>query len=104
MTTLQTGIACGTLVTLIAGGMVGLDNFFARKKHLKFLAVRTDQHILYDRLDREKSNMRSYEYDYGKDCVNAPPDKKEICDDTKSEIDKVKKQIDQIPGEVEKMY
>jgi hypothetical protein len=104
MTPVQTGIACGTLITLIAGAMVGLDGFFARKNHLKFLAMRTDQHILFDRLDREKSNLRSYEYDYGKDCETAPQDKKEICDETKNEIEKINKRIEQIPGEVEKMY
>ena len=104
MTRMETGIASVTLVTLIAGGMVGLDSFFARKNHLKFLAIRTDQHILYDRLDREQSNLRSYEYDYGKDCATAPPEKKQICDETKAEIKKINKKIEQIPGEVEQMY
>jgi len=32
---IKVAIASATLITLIAGGMVGLDDFFARKNHLK---------------------------------------------------------------------
>lgn len=101
---MKMAIASASLITLIAGGMVGLDSFFARKNHLKFLAIRTDQHILFDRLDREQATYRGYEFEYGEDCKEAPQQKREKCGETKGEIDKIKKQIDRIPGEVEQMY
>jgi len=101
---MKIAIASMTLVTLIAGGMVGLDNFYARKNHLKLVAIRLDQQILYDKLDREKCNYRRLEQQYGDNCKDGDDRAKQECDETKTEIERVRKKIDAIPDEVEKMY
>ena len=112
---IKMGIACVTLITLIAGGMVGLDSFFARKEvnqeqhhflktKIQLVDVSQRQQIYYDRFDREEAILRDYEDQYGEDCVNASASKKSKCDRSKREIKKAEDLLDKVPDTVEKMY
>jgi hypothetical protein len=112
---IKTGIACASLITLIAGAMVGLDSFFARKevnqaehltlkKKTMLVDMRLQQQIYYDRIDREEAILRDYESQYGDDCVNAPSEKRAKCDRAKREIKKAEDAVEKVPEMVEKTY
>jgi len=109
------GIACASLITLIAGAMLGLDSYFARKDtnqqvhqflrtKVQLVAIRLDQQIYYDKIEREQGLLRDYEEQYGEDCVNAPASKKSKCDRAVREIKNAEDELEKVPEMVEKTY
>ena len=101
---IKTAIASVTLVSLVAGGMVGLDSYFAKKKHLKMIACRVEQKILNDRQTNLEERVFKFEHAYGVDCVEAPVDVKQQCDEWKRDIKDLEKKQENIVNDVEMTY
>lgn len=98
---LKTGIASLTLITLIAGGMYGLNNHleanYAKKEKLQLTNCRLEQKILEDRLQNAVERKFWYEQQYGADCVNAPPNTKLDCEKADATIERTQKELEKLP-------